>query len=187
MFGILLPSIEIVHEPSEPRDLCDCLRESASYILLRVHKKKLYIPSSTAHHRDSGWGNRMEKLGTIEMLIRFARFLGCLVLFCECRSSADGVAVECVPRSEISEGVRARKNKDTEDYERISFTISKGSNIKASNVILLYCCSVSFIHQTCISRKIFMRFDYWRNSIIHRNTIFVSLIAVMFDYRLNSW
>lgn len=45
-FGILLPSIEIVHEPSGPRDLCDCLRESASYVLLRVHKKKLYIPSS---------------------------------------------------------------------------------------------------------------------------------------------
>lgn len=44
--GILLPSIEIVHEPSEPRDLCDCLRESASYVLLRVHKKELYIPST---------------------------------------------------------------------------------------------------------------------------------------------
>lgn len=44
-----------------------------------------------------------------------------LVLFCECRSSADGAAVECVPRSG-----GGRKNKGAEDYERISFTISKG-------------------------------------------------------------
>lgn len=34
---------------------------------------------------------------TIGMLIRFARFLGFFVLFCECRSSADDL-VECVPR-----------------------------------------------------------------------------------------
>lgn len=53
----------------------------------------------------------MEKLG-IGMLIRFARFLGCLVLFCECRSSADDAAVECVPRSgdvRAAERIKARK------------------------------------------------------------------------------
>lgn len=61
-FGILLPSIEIVHEPSEPRDLCDCLRESASYVLLRVHKKELYIPfpppSGTLQGQWVGGGGR---------------------------------------------------------------------------------------------------------------------------------
>jgi len=99
----------------------------------------------------------MEKLGTIGMLIRFARFLGCLVLFCECRSSADdGAAVECVSRSE---GVRDRKNKGAEDYERISLTIPKGSNIEVC-VILLCCSSVSFIRQACVSRGTFIRFDY---------------------------
>lgn len=70
-----------------------------------------------------GEGNdRMEKLGTIGMLIRFARFLGCRVLFCECRSSADADR-----RGMRSEGVRARarKNKGAEDYEYISFTISE--------------------------------------------------------------
>lgn len=50
--------------------------------------------------RGEGEGNgRMEKLGTIGMLIRFARFLGRFVLFCECRSSADAAVVECVPRA----------------------------------------------------------------------------------------
>jgi len=88
----------------------------------------------------------MEKLGTIGMLIRFARFLDCFVLFCECRSSADGAAVECVSRSE---GVRDRKNKGAEDYERISLTIPKGSNIEVCNTIMLlvrffYSASVRF-------------------------------------------
>lgn len=71
-------------------------------VLLRVHKKKLYVPPASGTvggGRRGGEGTTcMKKLGTIGMLIRFARFLGCFVLFCECRSSADGV-VECVPRS----------------------------------------------------------------------------------------
>lgn len=41
------------------------------------------------NERGGNEGNdRMEKLGTIGMLIRFARSLGSFVLFCECRSSA---------------------------------------------------------------------------------------------------
>lgn len=55
---------------------------------------------------------REEALGTIGMLIRFARFLGSFVLFCECRSSADSGGrwnAFLVPRACAREGGRIRR------------------------------------------------------------------------------
>lgn len=66
------------------------------------------------------------------MLIRFARFLGSFVLFCECRSSADGGGrwnAFLAPRAcaRAREGERIKVRARAKDYEYSSFTISGGS------------------------------------------------------------
>lgn len=152
--GILLPSIEIVHEPSKSRDLCDCLRDYASHIrsltCMYIRRNCAFLSSG----RDSGWGSwgrgregngRMEKLGTIGMLIRFARFLGRFVLFCECRSSAADAASWNAFRGRA----RGRKNKGADDYEYISFTISRRGSMPKCGVILLCSSCDSFIREKC--------------------------------------
>ena len=66
---------------------------------------------------------------TIGMLIRFARFLGFFVLFCECRSSADDL-VECVARlvaassTPEAKGTLAGSSKRIPSFPR-SFTTRK--------------------------------------------------------------
>lgn len=127
-FGILLPSIEIVHEPSEPRDLCDSLRESASYVLLRVHKKKLYIPSSGTPQgqwvgavRERPYGEAWDRdANSFCSLPRLPRpFL---------RMQIVGGRRGRGMRSSFWGRARGRKNKGAEDYQRISFT--KGPSIQ---------------------------------------------------------
>lgn len=115
------------------------------YILLRVHKKKLCVPLQ----RQGQWvgivggrGRRErpygEKLGTIGMLIRFARFLGCFVLFCECRSSADAASWNAF-RGRAREGERIKARKITSIFHS-----RFPERIDAKHSVILLCTLVRF-------------------------------------------
>lgn len=156
---ILLPSIEIVHEPSKSRDLCDCLREYASYIRSLTC---MYIRRNCAFlsiGRDSGWGpwgkGRRERP------------------YGEARDDRDANSFCSLPRllrpflrMQIVGGrgsswnafrgrARGRKNKGAEDYEYISFTISE--KIDAKHSVILLCSSCESLLKCAYHMQIFTR------------------------------
>lgn len=174
----LLPSIEICCDRNHviyaiAWRAYDYASRTFSYVYIR---RNSYVAQQ--HRADDGWwersvvraeprgggkggrggneGNdRMEKkLGTIGMLIRFARSLSSFVLFCECRSSADGGRWNAflVPRGREDKG--AQEHARAEDCEYSSFTISAGSvTHKRSGISALR----FFVIRVCAHDRQFLR------------------------------